>query len=108
MRSEQALKLARRLGDLIRQHRTLLYTQSTFAKMIGVSRSTVQKLEQGEVVKSDILFEALVVLQPDGVEVKAEGGPVAVKMALKVVPQHPRKLVRVKDVGTGGDKLTTR
>ena len=66
MRSEQALKLARRLGDLIRQHRTLLYTQNTFAKMIGVSRSTVQKLEQGEVVKSDILFEALVVLQLQG------------------------------------------
>ena len=66
MRSEQALKLGRRLGDLIRQHRTLLYTQSTFAKMIGVSRSTVQKLEQGEVVKSDILFEALVVLQLQG------------------------------------------
>jgi len=34
--------------------------------MIGVSRSTVQKLEQGEVVKSDILFEALVALQLQG------------------------------------------
>jgi len=66
MRSEQALKMAQQLGDLIRQHRTLHYTQSTFAKMIGVSRSTVQKLEQGETVKSDILFEALVVLQLQG------------------------------------------
>ncbi|MEQ3646538.1 helix-turn-helix transcriptional regulator [Alteromonas sp.] len=66
MRSEQASKLANKLGDLIRQHRTLNYTQSTFAKMIGVSRSTVQKLEQGEVVKSDILFEALVALQLQG------------------------------------------
>lgn len=45
MRSEQASKLANKLGDLIRQHRTLHYTQSTFAKMIGVSRSTVQKRE---------------------------------------------------------------
>ena len=66
MRSEQALKIAQRMGDLIRQHRTLHYTQSTFAKMIGVSRSTVQKLEQDEVVKSDILFEALVVLKLQG------------------------------------------
>ena len=49
-----------------RQHRTLLYTQSTFAKMVGVSRYTVQKLEEGEVVKSDILFEALVILQLQG------------------------------------------
>nr|WP_247664780.1 helix-turn-helix transcriptional regulator [Pseudoalteromonas sp. MMG010] len=54
------------MGDLIRQYRTLQYTQSTFAKMIGVSRSTVQKLEQGEVVKSDILFEALIVLDLQG------------------------------------------
>ena len=66
MRSEQASKLAKKLGDLIRQHRTLNYTQSTFAKMVGVSRSTVQKLEQGEVVKSDVLFEALVALQLQG------------------------------------------
>ena len=66
MRSEQATKMAQKLGDLIRQHRTLHYTQSTFAKMIGVSRSTVQKLEQGDVVKSDILFEALVVLNLQG------------------------------------------
>ena len=34
--------------------------------MVGVSRYTVQKLEQGEVVKSDILFEALVILQLQG------------------------------------------
>ena len=66
MRSEKATKMAQKLGDLIRQHRTLHYTQSTFAKMIGVSRSTVQKLEQGDVVKSDILFEALVVLNLQG------------------------------------------
>jgi len=54
-----------------------------------------------------LLLEALVVLQPDGVEVKAERCPVAVEVALKVVPQHPGKLVRVKDVGAGGDKLAT-
>ena len=34
--------------------------------MVGVSRYTVQKLEEGEVVKSDILFEALVILQLQG------------------------------------------
>ncbi|WP_259398153.1 hypothetical protein [Pseudoalteromonas sp. SR41-8] len=34
--------------------------------MVGVSRYTVQKLEQGEVIKSDILFEALVILQLQG------------------------------------------
>ena len=55
--------MAQRLGNLIRQHRTLHYTQSTFTKAIGASRSTVQKLKQGETVKSNILFEALVVLQ---------------------------------------------
>ena len=55
-----------------------------------------------------LLLEALVVLQPDGVEVEAERSPVAVEMALKVVPQHPGKLVWVKDVGAGGHKLATR
>ena len=39
---------------------------------------------------------------------KAEWGPVAVEVALKVVPEHPGKLVRVEDVGAGGDELATR
>ncbi len=53
-------------ADLIKQHRTLKFTQTDFAKAVGVSRSTIQKLESGEIVKSDVLFEALVVLGLQG------------------------------------------
>ncbi|WP_016957366.1 helix-turn-helix transcriptional regulator [Catenovulum agarivorans] len=64
--SSVSQKLATMCADLIKQHRTLKFTQTDFAKAVGVSRSTIQKLESGEIVKSDVLFEALVVLGLQG------------------------------------------
>jgi len=45
-----------------------------------------------------LLGEALVGLEPRGVEVEAQGGPVSAVVSVKVVPQKTTKLVPVEDI----------
>ncbi len=45
-----------------------------------------------------LLYEALIFLQPGSVEVETKGGPICFKVAVEVVSKHAAKLFRAEDV----------
>lgn len=54
-----------------------------------------------------LLHEALIFLEPGGVEVEAQGCPVSFKVSVEVVPEHASKLLWGEDVRASGDKMTS-
>ena len=55
-----------------------------------------------------LLLESLVFLDPLSVEMKTKWGSVGGEMSVKVVLQHPGKLIRIDNVGAGGHQMTSR
>ena len=47
-------------------------------------------------------------LDPLSIEVETQRGSVGGEMSVKVVLEHPGELIRINNVGTGGDKVTAR
>lgn len=66
MSSLQSDKLAKVLGQLVRQYRTLDESQVIFSQRLGVTRKTLAALEDGRGGKLATLCEALVILELDG------------------------------------------
>ena len=56
----------------------------------------------------EFLLESLVLLDPLSVEMKTKWGSVGGEMSVKVVLQHPGKLIRINNVGAGGHQMTSR
>jgi len=56
----------------------------------------------------EFLLESLVLLDPLSVEMKTKWGSVGGEMSVKVVLQHPGKLIRIDNVGAGGHQMTSR
>ena len=56
----------------------------------------------------ELLNKGLVLLEPCSMEVEAKGSTVGVEVPVEVVAQQPGKLLRLKDVGAGGDHVATR
>jgi transcriptional regulator with XRE-family HTH domain len=54
------------MSGLIKQHRVRSFSQTEFAKRLGVARSTVHDLESAKsTIKIETYFEALVILELD-------------------------------------------
>ncbi|WP_113908200.1 helix-turn-helix domain-containing protein [Aliidiomarina celeris] len=47
------------IGELIKRNRTLHYDQADFARRVGCSVKTISRMEQGQPVNAETLFQAL-------------------------------------------------